>query len=193
MTLFLLKYKSLGNIFFIYLLLLFSCKENQIIDCNLLNSMVEMDQNIRSNPRLNVTLKVADSLRCDDLIAENKHEIEYYFGSANKLIEESPPFHFIDKMVYDSLLSVMKGIDSINTLNLLLIVQNYSKVELLSSKCFSDALFIFAHTPRCNVKIVQQTLINEKIKIPKESFNFIFWHLNGRKMSDLNKNFYQEL
>ena len=136
-----------------------------------IDSMYVIDQNIRY-----ATSEIDSIYKVD-----RKSNGKYLFEREKK--EKLGNKYFEYKKLQDSVLSMRKKIDSLNTEKLLFITKKYgfpSKDRLRAKK--ASAYLIFVHSHR-DYYLTIKNLINSEYKakrISEYEKAYIFWHLNGR-------------
>ncbi len=116
------------------------------IDCSQIAKMSIQDQLYRADKRCNPIVHIIDSLSKGD---SSLHE-QFFDQASNIYMERKDTSYtkgFIDKVVSDSLFKLQLEIDRKQVKEVSSWLENIEKNRIDTLKCYSDILFIFAHTP----------------------------------------------
>lgn len=165
-----------------------SCSETRkpSLDCEALDRIVQRDQGLRNDKRINFVLHIADSLKRLDTI--NNYSVESYSQKAFQIAKDYN-FNHLKNNVYHQLIDSINAIDSTNTVMLIDIIKFSTDKEIDTSVCLDKTLFIFAHSPKSLHDEIRKLITNKKNVISNGSYSYIMWDLNNRlgEISDYAK------
>lgn len=181
------------------IIILFSCKKEAIKPQDLCNTLAELyhkDQKYRGSEKMDDPFfKVFDSIRKKEGISKEsymkfseKEQLEY--GKKIRAIVNM--MEITNQKVQDSLMDLQIKLDKSNTEDLLKIIKKHGFPDIQLLKCtkYSAPFSIFLHSPEeywGEIKKVIE-LENKHNRITKGDYDYILWHVNGRKGSPIKNN-----
>jgi hypothetical protein len=120
--------------------------QDKKIDCDLIAKMMIKDQLYRGDKRCNPIVHIIDSLSQGDTALHEK----FFDQASNIYMERKDTTYtkgFIDKVVSDSLFKLQLEIDRKQVKEVSEWLENIEENRIDTLKCYSDILFILAHTP----------------------------------------------
>lgn len=188
-------YKFLLLVFFITS----SCKSNKYEDnevlCEVLVNIYNNDQKYRGKESelVDPFFKILDSIMISEGLTKkeyrklNKDEQLAYGKIARGVADER---NDVSKKVKDSLWALQSKLDSKNTEVLLKIIEErgFPDIKKLECKEYASPFLIFVHSPEEYWGEIKNILDQEieSDRITKGDYDYIMWHINGRKDDPLS-------
>lgn len=186
------------KIYLVVLIAFFGCRLNaQSQDlCKTLSDLYEKDQLYRGQKSMqDPFFKVFDSVRKSEGITRKVYmsypkEKQLEYGRKIRAIVDK--MNVANQSVQDSLMDKQVLLDIENTKKMIEITKKYGFPDIKKLKCteYSAPFLIFVHSPENFWKEIKDLIEVERKKkrISEGDYNYISWHLNGRKGAPIKIN-----
>ncbi|WP_298514978.1 hypothetical protein [uncultured Kordia sp.] len=163
--------------------------------CTELSNLYFQDQYYRGLQEMeDPFFSVLDSLMTANNLSRSEYanlpeKEQLAFGKIARKIADKKPS--LSKREQDSLMNLQKEIDFKTTKSLLQIVEKYGfpDIEKLQCDSYSAPFLIFGHAPKKYWKEIEVLIEREKKagRITQGDYNYIKWHIGGRKDEEIKQ------
>ncbi|WP_320244135.1 hypothetical protein [Tenacibaculum sp. 1B UA] len=181
-------------LFFIFFTF-YSCEVKSQDLCTTLNTLYQKDQKYRGSKEMeDPFFRVFDSIRKKEGITREmymKYTKEEQLEYGKKIRKIVNLMKITNQEVQDSLMDLQIELDKENTKKLLEIVKKngFPDIKKLNCSSYSAPFSIFLHSPEEYWEEIKEVINKEKKnnRITKGDYDYIMWHVNGRKGSPILK------